>query len=313
MERYLARQALHLAVTLAGILTVTFFLVRMIPGDPAQYMLGDYATDEALAALREQLGLNHSLFMQYGLFMLHVLQGDLGTSVVTGRPALMEILQSLPDSAILAVAGMTIAVLIGVPLGIVSAVRQGSFVDIGVMLVALAGISFPVFWLGLASILVFAQHLKWLPALGASSGGGFVEAIRHLVLPAAVLGVSVAAYVARLTRSAMLEVIGQDYIRVARAMGVRERTIVWRLAFKNALVPVLSIIGVTFAYSLGSAILIEVVFSRPGVGTTILKAVSARDYQLVQAGVLVLAVVVVLVNTALDLLYAAVDPRLRKR
>jgi len=211
------------------------------------------------------------------------------------------------------VAGMTIAVLVGVPLGIVTAVRQGSFVDIGVMLVALAGISFPVFWLGLASILVFAQHLKWLPALGASSGGGWIEGARHLVLPAAVLGVSVAAYVARLTRSAMLEVIGQDYIRVARAMGVRESTIVWRLAFKNALVPVLSIIGVTFAYSLGSAILIEIVFSRPGVGTTILKAVSARDYQLVQAGVLVLAVIVVLVNTALDILYAAVDPRLRKR
>lgn len=313
MERYLARQALHLVITLAGILTVTFFLVRMIPGDPAQYMLGDYATDEALAALRAQLGLNHSLFVQYGLFIAHVLQGDLGTSVVTGRPALMEIVQSLPDSAVLAVAGMAIAVLIGVPLGIVTAVRQGSFVDIAVMLVALAGISFPVFWLGLASILVFAQHLKWLPALGASSGGGWLESLRHLVLPAAVLGVSVAAYIARLTRSAMLEVIGQDYIRVARAMGVRESTIVWRLAFKNALVPVLSIIGVTFAYSLGSAILIEVVFSRPGVGTTILKAVSARDYQLVQAGVLVLAVIVVLVNTALDLLYVAVDPRLRKR
>jgi peptide/nickel transport system permease protein len=313
MERYLARQALHLVITLTGILTVTFFLVRMIPGDPAQYMLGDYATDDALAALREQLGLNHSLFVQYGLFISHALRGDLGMSVVTGRPALMDIVQSLPDSAVLAVAGMTIAVLVGVPLGIVTAVRQGSFVDIGVMLVALAGISFPVFWLGLASILVFAQHLKWLPALGASSGGGWIEGARHLVLPAAVLGVSVAAYVARLTRSAMLEVIGQDYIRVARAMGVRESTIVWRLAFKNALVPVLSIIGVTFAYSLGSAILIEIVFSRPGVGTTILKAVSARDYQLVQAGVLVLAVIVVLVNTALDILYAAVDPRLRKR
>lgn len=313
MDRYLARQALHLFITLAGILTVTFFLVRMIPGDPAQYMLGDYATDEALASLRAQLGLDHPLFVQYGLFMLHVVQGDLGTSVVTGRPALMEIVQSLPDSAVLAVAGMTIAVLIGVPLGVITAVRQGSLVDIGVMLVALAGISFPVFWLGLASILVFAQHLKWLPALGASSGGGWLDDLRHLVLPATVLGVSVAAYVARLTRSAMLEIIGQDYIRVARAMGVRERTIVWRLAFKNALVPVLSIIGVTFAYSLGSAILIEVVFSRPGVGTTILKAVSARDYQLVQAGVLVLAVIVVLVNTVLDLLYAAVDPRLRKR
>ncbi|NUB13836.1 ABC transporter permease subunit [Azospirillum brasilense] len=309
----LLRQLSQLAITVFGIVTVTFFLVRMIPGDPAQYMLGDYATEEALATLRAQLGLDQPVYVQYGLYVLRAVTGDFGSSVVTGRPALEEILFSLPDSAILAFAGLAVAVVIGIPLGILTAERQGSWSDMLIMIVALFGISFPVFWLGLASVLLFSQELKWFPALGASSGGGLLTHLHHLVLPAGVLGISVAAYITRLTRSAMLEVLGQDCIRVARAMGVPERRVVWRLALKNALVPILAIVGVTFAWSLGSAILIEVVFSRPGIGSMILKAVSARDYQLVQAGVLVLAVAVVLVNSLLDLAYGLVDPRLSTR
>lgn len=312
MDRLL-RQLSQLAITVFGIVTVTFFLVRMIPGDPAQYMLGDYATEEALATLRAQLGLDQPVYVQYGLYVLRAVTGDFGSSVVTGRPALEEILFSLPDSAILAFAGLAVAVVIGIPLGILTAERQGSWSDMLIMIVALFGISFPVFWLGLASVLLFSQELKWFPALGASSGGGFLTHLHHLVLPAGVLGISVAAYITRLTRSAMLEVLGQDCICVARAMGVPERRVVWRLALKNALVPILAIVGVTFAWSLGSAILIEVVFSRPGIGSMILKAVSARDYQLVQAGVLVLAVAVVLVNSLLDLAYGLVDPRLSTR
>ncbi|PNQ96750.1 ABC transporter permease (plasmid) [Azospirillum argentinense] len=312
MDRLL-RQLSQFAITVFGIVTVTFFLVRMIPGDPAQYMLGDYATEEALATLRAQLGLDQPVYVQYGLYVLRAVTGDFGSSVVTGRPALEEILFSLPDSAILAFAGLAVAVAIGIPLGILTAERQGSWSDMLIMIVALFGISFPVFWLGLASVLLFSQELKWFPALGASSGGGLLTHLHHLVLPAGVLGISVAAYITRLTRSAMLEVLGQDCIRVARAMGVPERRVVWRLALKNALVPILAIVGVTFAWSLGSAILIEVVFSRPGIGSMILKAVSARDYQLVQAGVLVLAVAVVLVNSLLDLAYGLVDPRLSTR
>lgn len=312
MDRLL-RQLSQLAITVFGIVTVTFFLVRMIPGDPAQYMLGDYATEEALATLRAQLGLDQPVYVQYGLYVLRAVTGDFGSSVVTGRPALEEILFSLPDSAILAFAGLAVAVVIGIPLGILTAERQGSWSDMLIMIVALFGISFPVFWLGLASVLLFSQELKWFPALGASSGGGVLTHLHHLVLPAGVLGISVAAYITRLTRSAMLEVLGQDCIRVARAMGVPERRVVWRLALKNALVPILAMVGVTFAWSLGSAILIEVVFSRPGIGSMILKAVSARDYQLVQAGVLVLAVAVVLVNSLLDLAYGLVDPRLSIR
>jgi peptide/nickel transport system permease protein len=287
--------------------------MRAIPGDPALYMLGDFATPEALATLRARLGLNLPVWQQYGIFLARALQGDLGMSVVTGEPALAEILASVPSSASLAVAGMAIAIAVGVPLGVIAAVRQGSVVDVAVMLIALLGISFPVFWVGITAILLLSHALGLFPALGATSEPGFWKGLHHLALPALVLGLSVAAYIARLTRSAMLEVLGQDHIRVARAMGVPEWRIVWKLALRNALVPVLAVIGVTFAWSLGNAILVEAVFSRPGLGSTILKAVLARDYQLLQAGVLVLAAAVVLLNTVLDLLYGAIDPRLRQQ
>jgi peptide/nickel transport system permease protein len=313
MVFYIARCAGQFAVALVGIVTVAFFLMRAIPGDPALYMLGDFATPEALATLRARLGLDLPVWQQYGIFLARALQGDLGMSVVTGEPALSEILASVPPSASLAVAGMAIAIAVGVPLGVIAAVRQGSVVDVAVMLIALLGISFPVFWVGITAILLLSHALGLFPALGATSEPGFWKGLHHLALPALVLGLSVAAYIARLTRSAMLEVLGQDHIRVARAMGVPEWRIVWKLALRNALVPVLAVIGVTFAWSLGNAILVEAVFSRPGLGSTILKAVLARDYQLLQAGVLVLAAAVVLLNTVLDLLYGAIDPRLRQQ
>ena len=309
---YVARCVGQLAVALVGIVTVAFFLMRAIPGDPALYMLGDFATTEALATLRARLGLDLPVWQQYFVFLAGAAQGNLGVSVVTGQPALAEIWAAVPPSAALAVAGMLVAVAAGVPLGIIAAVRQGSAVDVLVMLVALGGISFPVFWVGLVAILTLSHALGLFPALGASSEPGFWTGLHHMALPALVLGLSVAAYIARLTRSAMLEVLGQDHIRVARAMGVPERRIVWKLALRNALIPVLAVIGVTFAWSLGNAILVEAVFSRPGLGSTILKAILARDYQLVQAGVLVLAASVVLLNTILDLVYGMIDPRLRQ-
>lgn len=311
MLGYLGRCLVHLVVTVIGIVTVAFFMMRAIPGDPAQYMLGDYATKEALAALRAQLGLDRSLIDQYLLFISRAVRGDLGTSVATGQPALTEIVDALPSSLALAVVGLLVAIALGVPSGIAAAVRQGSWLDIAIMLVALGGISFPVFWLGLAAILLFAHKLGVFPALGSSSDTGWLTQLHHLALPALVLGFSVAAYIARLTRSAMLEVLGQDYVRLARAMGVPERRVIYRLALRNALVPILAVIGVTFAWSLGNAILVEAVFSRPGVGSTMLKAILARDYQLVQAGVLALAAGVVLTNSALDVMYGIIDPRLR--
>jgi peptide/nickel transport system permease protein len=308
---YLGRCLVQLIVTVVGIVTVAFFLMRAIPGDPAQYMLGDYATKEALATLRAQLGLDRSLIEQYGLFMSRALRGDLGTSVATGQAALTEIIASLPSSAALAISGLVVAIALGVPSGIAAAVRQGSWFDVAIMLVTLGGISFPVFWLGLAAILLFAHTLGMFPALGSSSSEDIATQLHHLALPALVLGFSVAAYIARLTRSAMLEVLSQDYVRVARAMGIPEGRIVYRLALRNALIPILAVIGVTFAWSLGNAILIEAVFSRPGVGSTMLKAILARDYQLVQAGVLALATGVVVTNAVLDISYGLIDPRLR--
>ena len=294
-----------------GIVTVAFFLMRAIPGDPATYILGDYATKEALATLRSQLGLDRPVVEQYFIFLGRALSGDLGSSVVTGQPALQEILTSLPSSAALALSGLAVAVAIGVPLGIMSAVRQGTWVDLAIMLGALAGISFPVFWVGLVAILFFAHWLDLFPALGATSSPHLVDQIYYLILPALVFGFSIAAYIARLTRSAMLEVLNQDYIRVARSMGISENRIVFRYALRNALIPILAVIGVTFAWAFGNAILIEVVFSRPGVGSTLLKAILARDYQLVPAGVLVLAAIVVIINVSLDMAYGFIDPRLR--
>jgi len=305
------RIALRLLVTGIGIVTVAFFMMRAIPGDPASYMLGDYATAESVAALRAKLGLDEPIWRQYLMFVLNAARGSLGSSVVTGQPALQEVLSSLPSSAVLALAGLFVAIATGVPLGIVSAIRQGGWVDVAVMMGALAGISFPVFWMGLAAILVFSYWLPIFPALGSSNSKDLLVQAHHLALPALVLGFSIAAYIARLTRSAMLEVLSQDYIRVARAMGVAEHRIIFRLALRNAMVPILAVIGVTFAWSFGNAILVEAVFSRPGLGSMLLKAILARDYQLVQAGVLVLASLVVLINAALDLSYTVIDPRLR--
>ena len=279
--------------------------------DPAAYSLGDYATKEALATLRSQLGLDRPVIEQYVIFMGRALTGDLGSSVVTGQPALSEILASLPSSAALAVLGLLIAVAIGIPLGIMSAVYQGTWIDVAIMLGALAGISFPVFWVGLVAILFFAHWLGIFPALGSTNSDSIWLNLYYLLLPAIVFGFSVAAYIARLTRSAMLEVLGQDYIRVARAMGISESRIIFRLGLRNALIPILAVIGVTFAWAFGNAILIEVVFSRPGVGSTMLKAILARDYQLVQAGVLVLAAIVVFINVALEVSYGFIDPRVR--
>lgn len=302
-----------MCITVIGMVTVVFFLVRAIPGDPATYMLGDYATEASVAALKNKLGLDLPVYQQYLSFVGRAMYGDLGTSVVTGQSAFSEVAQSIPWSAALAVSGIIIAVIVGVPLGIFSAIKQGTWIDVLIMIIALAGISFPVFWVGLVSILFLSYGAGLFPALGASMTGGFWVQLHHLALPALVLGFSVAAYIARLTRSAMLEVLGQEYVRVARAMGVRESRIIFRLALRNALIPVLAVIGVTFAWSLGSAILVEAVFSRPGLGSMILKAVFARDYQLVQAGVLVLACAVVLINTTLDIVYGLVDPRVRNQ
>lgn len=308
--KYVARQTTQAVFTILGIVTVVFFLIRLIPGDPAVYMLGDYATDDAVATLRARLGLELPLPQQFWLFLSALARGDLGQSVVTGQPALGEVLANLGPSVALSLSGMLVAIAVGVPLGIVAARYNRTMWDVLVTMLALIGISAPVFWVGLAAILLLSSKLGLFPALGATSSPDVLVQLHHLALPALVLGLSVSAYIARLTRSAMMEILSADFIRVARSMGIPERIIIWRLALRNALVPILSIIGVSFATSLGSAILVEIVFSRPGIGSLMLKAVLARDYQLVQAGILFMASSVVLVNFMLELSYRLVDPRL---
>lgn len=312
MARYLGERLLMMAATVIGIVTVVFFLMRAIPGDPAAYILGNYATPDALSGLRHSLGLDRPLAIQYAMYLGKALRGDLGISVVTQQSALGEVVGSIPPSAALAFAGVAIAVVVGVPLGILSAAKQGSTLDITVMVAALSGISFPVFWIGLAAILLFAHAVRWFPAIGAGAAGDPIDQLHHLVLPAIVLGLSVAAYIARLTRSTMLEVLGQDFIRTARSKGLAETQVIWRHALRNALIPILAVIGVTVAWAFGNAILVEIVFSRPGLGSLILKAVSARDYPLVQAAVFVLALGVVVINTTIDILYGVIDPRIRR-
>lgn len=307
---YVARQLGQAALTVLGIVTVVFFLIRLIPGDPATYMLGDYATDEAIATLRGQLGLDQPVLFQFLRFVGRLAQGDLGTSVVTGQPAINEVLASIGPSITLAGLAMLVAITVGVTCGVLAAYKSGTWIDTAVTVLALCGISAPVFWIGLVAILVLSHELGLFPALGTTSSPSLLARLHHVALPALVLGLAVSAYIARLTRSAMLEILGADYIRVARAMGIAEHRIVGRLALRNALVPILSIVGVSFATSLGSAILVEIVFSRPGLGSLMLKAVQARDYQLVQAGILFLAMSVVAVNLAVDLAYKFVDPRI---
>ena len=312
MLKFLIQRIVSMFFTGFGVLTVVFFMVRALPGDPATYMLGDYATKETVAALRAQLGLNRPLPDQFLQFLQHALTGDLGQSTVTQQPALREAFTALPPSIELAFGGVAIAIVLGVPAGVLAATKRGTPLDYFTTFGTLAAMSVPVFWLGLLFILVFTRWLGILPSIGYSNSGGW-PAFVAIIMPAVVLALSVAAYIGRFTRSAMLEVLDQDYIRVARAMGIRPVKIVWNLALRNAAIPIIAVIGVTIAFAIGNSILVEVVFSRPGIGTMILKAIQARDYQLAQAGVLILAVVVVLVNTVVDVFYGLVDPRVRKR
>lgn len=311
MIRYLAFRMLSAVPTLIGVVAVTFFLLRALPGDPAVILLGEFATAESLAALRAELNLDRPVVAQFAEYVRGIVTLDFGTSAITKQPVLDILRPAILPSLYLAVAGVAFATLIGVPAGVTSAVRQGSWVDYSVMLFTIGGISFPVFWVGLVAIVTISANFAYFPATGSGVVGDVASTVRHLILPAIVLGFAVAAYIARLTRSAMLEVLRQSYVTAAESLGIPRRQVIMRFALRNALAPILGVIGVSFAWAIGNAILVEFVFARSGLGSLILRAVSSRDYQLVQAGVLVLAISVVIVNTLLDMLNSAVDPRVR--
>lgn len=314
MSRFLVRRLLLLVPVLMGVSVIVFLVLHLAPGDPAEIMLGAQATQEDRLRLRAELGLDEPLHVQYVRWLGHVARGDLGRSLWMRRPVLGEVLVRLQATLILTGTALLLSSIGGVALGLLSATRPNSWLDRTSAVASLFGASMPVFWLGIVLMVIFSLTLGWLPASGMYApygGGDLLDLARHLVLPALTLAAASVTIVARLTRSAMLEVLGQDYIRTARAKGLVERRVVVRHALKNALVPIVTVIGVQAGYLLGGAVLTETVFAWPGVGTLMVQGILARDIPLVQGCVLVVALTFVLVNLTVDVLYAWLDPRIR--
>lgn len=306
MARYALKRILAMIPVLIGISFVIFTLLYFTPGDPAQMLLGDLATEDEVEALRDEMGLNDGFFVRYLRYMGDLLQGDLGTSYVSKLPVSEEIMTRLPVTARVAFLVIIFAVVVGVPAGIISATRQYSFIDNLVRVISLLGITMPSFWLALLLVLLFSVKLGWLPASG-------LYGPIYYIMPVISIAAVPVATIARITRSSMLEVIRSDYIRTARAKGQAENVILFKHALANALIPILTIVGIQFAGGLGGAVVNEQVFAIPGLGKMMVDAIKARNYPLVQGSVLVLAVLQSSVNLIVDLLYALVDPRIRSQ
>ena len=304
MLGYLAWRSLHSLLLLWLVTVVVFGLLHLTPGDPASIMLGEQATPEQIRDLRHALGLDEPLVTQYAWFLAHAVRGDFGASIRAQRPALEVVLERLPATLLLTAGAFTFALCVGLPIGVISAVKRLSLWDHGSMALALMGQSMPVFWLGLMLIVVFSVHLRWLPVSGA--GGP-----EHLVLPAVTLGTFLIGLIIRLTRSSMLDVLGQDYVRTARAKGLAERAVIVRHALRNALIPVVTLLGLQLGMLLGGAVITETVFAWPGVGMVTVTAIYQHDYPVVQCAVFISAVLVVSINWAVDVLYHVLDPRIR--
>jgi len=310
---FLVHRLLATLVTVLGVVTLAFLLIHIAPGDPAELLLGDYTgvTPQVLADLRARLGLDRPLPVQYLTYAASVLRGDLGRSFRTNQPVLSEIVGQAPFTILLAAAGVLIAVLLGVPSGIVTAVRRNSMIDYVTTTIAMLWLSSPSFWFGILLIYFLAYKLGWFPVFGAGSWGDWKSLVSHLVLPAAAIGARSAALIARMTRSSMLEVLHQDYVRTAWAKGLAQHEVIYRHALRNAAIPVITIIGLDIAYLLGGAVVTETVFARPGLGKLVVDAIYARDYPMVQGAIMVFAFGILMVNLLVDLSYAVVDPRIR--
>ena len=314
MRRYLARRLLLLVPVLVGVSIVIFGVLHLSPGDPAEIMLGSQATQEDLARLREALGLNEPLPVQYAHWVSHVVRGDLGRSIWMKRPVLPEVLGRLGATLLLTGTALLLSTVGGLALGVASAAWPRSLLDRSSAVASLFGASMPSFWLGIVLMVVFALWLGWLPASGmyaSYGGGGLGDVLSHLILPAVTLAAASITIIARLTRSTMLETLGQDFVRTARAKGVAEAGVLLRHGLKNALIPIVTVVGVQAGYLLGGAVLTETVFAWPGVGTLMVQGILARDFPLVQGCVLVVALAFAVINLAVDLLYAWFDPRIR--
>jgi peptide/nickel transport system permease protein len=302
---YVGRRILAVVPVLFGVTLAVFSMLFLVPGDPVKIMLAEFVTTpDQIAQMRAQLHLDEPVLKQYGRFVGNALRGDLGVSIRSRRPVATEITENIGSTGQLAMASMLVAIGLGVPLGLLAALGRNSWLDVAAMVVALLGVAMPSFWLGLLLIFVFSLHLGWLPATG---GGDLL----HLVMPSVALGMIAAAIIARLTRSSMLEVLGQDYVRTARAKGLGGWSVIVRHALRNALIPVVTVFGLQFGNLLAGAVIVETVFSRPGLGRVIVGGILAKDFPLVQGTVLFVATAYVLINVVVDVTYAYVDPRIR--
>lgn len=307
MLKYIIRRILMLIPVLLGVAFIVFLLLYITPGDPARIILGDQAPEETVLQLREEMGLNDPFLVQFGRYVFNlVVNQDIGKSYVTKQPVIDEILAVFPATLRLAASAVLLALVIGIPFGIISAIKQYSIFDSVTMVFALIGISMPVFWLGLLLILLFSVKLSWLPSSGYDS-------ISQMILPAVALGAQSVAIITRMTRSSMLEVIRMDYVRTARSKGQSENKVILKHALGNALIPIITITGLQFGRLLGGAVLTESIFSIPGIGRLMVESIKMRDFPVVQGGVLLVAVSFSLVNLLVDLLYAYVDPRIKSQ
>jgi len=304
------RRLLQLVLLLLGISFLVFMSMHLAPGDPAAIIAGPTATKTDLAAIRASLGLNDPILIQYGRYLVGVLHGNLGYSFQTKQSVASAIAIRFPNTLSLAIASMIVAVIIGVSAGIISAIKQNSWFDFSSTVVSLAGISVPSFWLGTLLILLFAVTLKWLPVGGLDAPFGTIDWFKQITLPAITLGTGSAAMIARMSRSTMLEVIRADYVRTARAKGVKEKAVIGIHALRNAMIPVITVIGLNFGALLGGTIITEQVFAVNGVGRLMINAISSRDFPMVQGSVLLVATIFVVVNLVVDVVYAFIDPRI---
>lgn len=307
MLQYIVKRILLIIPIMLGVSVIVFGIMHLTPGDPALLMLGETAPQEQVDAIRQRLGLNEPIYVQYGIWLGRVLQLDLGRSIRSNRPVLNEITARLPATLELAVVATLLAILIGVPLGVLSATRPNSLLDNVATVSALGGLAMPVFWQGLMMILIFSVWLGWFPSSGRLGGWAYY------VLPAVTLGTSAIAAITRMTRSTMLETKTQDYIRTARSKGVFERNVIYRHALRNALIPVVTVIGLQFGNLLSGAVITETIFAWPGIGRLAVDAIRAKDFPVVQGVVLVFAITYALVNLFVDVVYVYLDPRLKTR
>lgn len=303
------RRILLTIPTLFLIVTFVFFVMRVVPGDPAVVILGPNATAESLAALRERMGLNEPILSQYVSYIAGVLQGDLGRSVISNNPVLDQILYFLPFSATLMGAAMLIAIVIALPLGILSALYRNTAIDYLARVFSLIGLSLPVFYLGILLLMFFSVQLNWFPVISDPRGATLGQRLSVLVLPALTLGLVQAAFIARMTRSAVLEVLQEDYVRTAQSKGLSQRVVVYKHALRNALIPIIIVIGLYMGLLLGGSVLTEIVFSRPGLGGYLVGAIYNRDYPVIQGGLIVFGFAFSLINVLVDLTYGLIDPR----